>query len=144
MEWTQLSFAQFEREVTTERIRDKIAASKKKGLWMGGNVPMGYDADGRTLKVNKGEAKSIKTIFDLYLEHKTLQRVKQEVDRLGIRTKRRTSNRSGINSGNKLICRGNLHAMLFNPVYAGMVRHKTVVHEGQRKAIIAPETFDQV
>ena len=139
-----LSFAQFEREVTAERIRDKIAASKKKGLWMGGNVSMGYDADGRTLKINENEAIKIRTIFNLYLEHQTLMRVKQEVDSLNIRTKERTSQRSGRITGNKPISRGNLHAMLSNPIYAGKIRHKKIIHEGQHEAIIDPETFDQV
>jgi site-specific DNA recombinase len=75
-----LSFAQFEREVTAERIRDKIAASKQKGLWMGGLVPLGYDAAGRTLTVNEGEAANVRTLFDLYLEHRCLRTVKAEAD----------------------------------------------------------------
>ena len=139
-----LSFAQFEREVTAERIRDKIAASKRKGLWMGGITPLGYDADGRTLKINTKEAESIRTIFDLYLKHKNLGKVKQEVDRLDIRSKVRTSRRSGITSGGKLLSRGNLHAILCNPVYIGMIRHKGLVHNGLHKAIIDTNAFDQV
>lgn len=139
-----LSFAQFEREVTAERIRDKIAASKKKGLWMGGNVPMGFDADGRTLKINECEAKKVRNIFNLYLKHQSLIQVKQEADHLNIRTSARTSQRSGRNTGNKLISRSNLHAILSNPIYAGMIRHKKIIYEGQHKAIIDPETFDLV
>ena len=139
-----LSFAQFEREVTAERIRDKIAASKKKGLWMGGNVPMGYDAEGRSLRINENDASKIRTIFSLYIKHQSLLRVKQEADRQNIRTKERTSIRSGRTTGNKPISRGNLHAMLSNPIYSGKIRHKKVIHEGQHKAIIDPETFDQV
>jgi len=77
-----LSFAQFEREVTAERIRDKIAASKKKGLWMGGYVPLGYDADGRTLKINPEEAETIRTLYDLYLKHKLIRLVKEEAIKL--------------------------------------------------------------
>ena len=68
-----LSFAQFEREVTAERIRDKIAASKKKGLWMGGNVPLGYDPDGRTLKINAPEADTVRTLYDLYEQLGTIR-----------------------------------------------------------------------
>ena len=81
-----LSFAQFEREVTAERIRDKIATSKKKGLWMGGFVPLGYDAAGRSLTVDQDEAASVRTLFDLYLEHRCLRRVKAEarLARLGL------------------------------------------------------------
>ena len=71
-----LSFAQFEREVTAERIRDKIAASKRKGLWMGGQVPMGYDPDGRTLEINKPEADTIRTLYDLYERSRTVRAVK--------------------------------------------------------------------
>src|SRR5271156_5327266 len=83
-----LSFAQFEREVTSERIRDKIAASKRKGLWMGGNVPLGYDTSERTLVINPTEAETVRDIFALYLELGCVRRVKDEADRLGLRTKR--------------------------------------------------------
>src|SRR5271156_2175052 len=83
-----LSFAQFEREVTGERIRDKIAASKKKGMWMGGNVPLGYDTSERTLVINPTEAETVRDIFALYLELGCVRRVKDEADRLGLRTKR--------------------------------------------------------
>src|SRR6185295_1041981 len=83
-----LSFAQFEREVTGERIRDKIAASKKKGLWMGGNVPLGYDADKRALMINPAEAETVRRIFALYREHGCVRRVKDEADRFELRTKR--------------------------------------------------------
>src|SRR5437588_5760358 len=82
-----LSFAQFEREVTGERIRDKIAASKKKGMWMGGNVPLGYDADERALVVNPAEAETVRRIFALYRELGCVRRVKEEADRRGLRTK---------------------------------------------------------
>ena len=79
-----LSFAQFEREVTGERIRDKIAASKKKGLWMGGFVPLGYEKNGRTLVVNEAEAGTVRTIFRRYLELKSVDRLKEELDRAGL------------------------------------------------------------
>ncbi len=84
-----LSFAQFEREVTAERIRDKIAASKRKGLWMGGYVPIGYEPDGRTLKINPSEAKTIRTLYDLYEQHGTIRAVAEEAERLDLRTRRR-------------------------------------------------------
>ncbi len=82
-----LSFAQFEREVTGERIRDKIAASKRKGLWMGGHVPLGYEPNGRTLAIAPAEAETVRTLFRLYLERGTVRRVKEEADRLGLTTK---------------------------------------------------------
>ncbi|MDX1742638.1 MAG: recombinase family protein, partial [Ruegeria sp.] len=84
-----LSFAQFEREVTAERIRDKIAASKRRGLWMGGQVPMGYDPDGRTLKIKDCEAETIRTLYALYEQHGTIRGVKEKADALGLRTRRR-------------------------------------------------------
>ena len=84
-----LSFAQFEREVTAERIRDKVAASKRKGLWMGGRVPLGYEKDGRTLRINEAEAETVRTLYALYRKHGTLRQVKAEADRLRLRTKQR-------------------------------------------------------
>ncbi len=85
-----LSFAQFEREVTAERIRDKIAASKKKGLWMGGLVPLGYESKNRTLIINEAEAKTVRTLFRLYLELGSVRLVKEEADRLGVVSKKRS------------------------------------------------------
>src|SRR5438046_7029500 len=102
-----LSFAQFEREVTGERIRDKIAASKKKGMWMGGNVPLGYDADERTLVINPAEAETVHRIFALYRELGCVRRVKEEADRLGLRTKCRTAG-NGTEHGGKPFSRGHL------------------------------------
>src|SRR2546429_126883 len=86
-----LSFAQFEREVTGERIRDKIAASKKKGMWMGGFVPFGYGAHDRTLVINPAEAETVRRIFALYRELGCVRRVTEEADRLGLRTKSSTT-----------------------------------------------------
>ena len=86
-----LSFAQFEREVAGERIRDKFAASRRKGMWMGGNVPLGYDVAGRRLVVNEAEAKTVKLIFERYLELGCVRALRAELDRLGIRSKHRTA-----------------------------------------------------
>lgn len=97
-----LSFAQFEREVTAERIRDKIAASKKKGLWMGGNIPVGYCPNGRTLEINAYEAPTIRTLYDLYKKHRKVRLVKVEADKLELRTGlRKRSN--GTTIGGQLI-----------------------------------------
>jgi len=82
-----LSFAQFEREITGERIRDKIAASKKKGMWMGGTVPIGYDVKDRQLVVNPAEAETVRILFRLYMEHGTVKKVWAEARRLGLKTK---------------------------------------------------------
>jgi len=138
-----LSFAQFEREVTAERIRDKIAASKRKGLWMGGQVPMGYDPDGRTLRVNYAEANTIRTLYDLYERLGTVRAVKDEADRLGLRSRRRTST-SGRVSGGKSFDRGHIHHILTNPVYAGRIRHREKVFEGAHPAIVEPARWDTV
>ncbi|MEM8980847.1 MAG: recombinase family protein [Pseudomonadota bacterium] len=138
-----LSFAQFEREVTAERIRDKIAASKRKGMWMGGNVPLGYDPDGRTLKINEAEALTVRRLFELYLARRTLREVKEQAEHEGLRSKLRQSP-SGRTSGGKLLDRGQIQHLLSNPVYAGRIRHKGHVHEGQHNGIIDPEMWEQV
>jgi DNA invertase Pin-like site-specific DNA recombinase len=122
-----LSFAQFEREVTGERIRDKIAASKKKGMWMGGNVPLGYDADERTLVINPAEAETVRRIFALYRELGCVRRVKEEADRLGLRTKCRTA-ANGVERGGKRFSRGHLYTLLSNPIYTGQIVHKGQLH----------------
>ena len=138
-----LSFAQFEREVTAERIRDKIAASKRKGLWMGGLVPIGYDADGRTLKINAFEATTIRTLYDLYEQHANVRAVKEHADSLCLKTKTRGT-KDAKNSGGGTFTRGHIHQILTNPLYAGRIRHRKMVHEGQHPAIIDPDRWEQV
>ncbi|WP_375267110.1 recombinase family protein, partial [Planktotalea sp.] len=138
-----LSFAQFEREVTAERIRDKIAASKRRGLWMGGLVPLGYDADGRTLKINEAEAATVRRLYDLYQEHGAVRKVKTAADELGLRSKQRCK-ASGKRTGGVPFDRGHIHQILTNPLYAGRIKHKTLVHEGQHEAIITPERWDRI
>ena len=138
-----LSFAQFEREVTAERIRDKIAASKRKGMWMGGNVPLGYQPDGRTLMIDEAEAETIRTLYDLYLQLGTLRDVKERSEVLDLRSRRRE--RAGVRmSGGTHFDRGHLQHILSNPVYAGRIRHKKQVYEGQHPAIIDPAVWDKV
>jgi len=138
-----LSFAQFEREVTAERIRDKIAASKRKGLWMGGYVPLGYEADGRTLRINPEEAKTIRTLYDLYRSLGTIRATREEAGRLGLQSKVRTV-ADGRMQGGIPFDRGHIHYILTNPLYAGRIRHRNEVHEGQHPAIIDPEVWDVV
>jgi len=138
-----LSFAQFEREVTAERIRDKIAASKRKGLWMGGQVPLGYDADGRTLSINSTEVRTIRTLYDLYKQLGTIRQVKHEADRLGLRSRQRTAS-DGTTSGGNLFDRGHIHHILTNPIYAGRIRHRDKVFDGQHDAIIEPKRWDAI
>jgi site-specific DNA recombinase len=138
-----LSFAQFEREVTGERIRDKVAASKKKGLWMGGLVPLGYDLKDRALVINEREAETVRTLFRLYLELRTVRRLKDEADRVGLATKRR-SQASGAVIGGGPFTRGHLYQLLSNPLYAGEVRHKGATYPGQHRAIVDREVFATV
>ncbi len=134
-----LSFAQFEREVTGERIRDKIAASKKKGMWMGGNIPLGYDLKERKLFINEGEAKTVRTIFELYAELESIKKLKAECDRLRLRTKARAEGKGSIAFGI-----GHLHHILTNPLYAGFIKHKGQIHVGDHAAIIPQELWDIV
>lgn len=108
-----LSFAQFEREITGERIRDKIAASKKKGMWMGGLPPLGYDVKEKGLVINSAEAEIVRTIFTLYLDLGSISNVKKEVDRLMLRTKER--NYGGKVTGGKPFSRGHLYHLIKNP-----------------------------
>jgi site-specific DNA recombinase len=138
-----LSFAQFEREVTAERIRDKIAASKKKGMWMGGVVPLGYDVVDRMLIPNESEAETVRTLFRLYLELGTVKKLVEESARLGLVTKRRTLV-DGRWTGGQPFTRGHLYQLLTNPIYTGKIRHKDATFPGQHDAIVDNVTFEAV
>lgn len=141
-----LSFAQFEREVTGERIRDKIAASKAKGKWMGGNLPLGYDRpkDGtRTLVVNEAEARTVRHIFNRYCELKSVHALERDLREAGVRSKRWTSTRGKV-MGGRHFCRGALFHLLRNPVYLGLIRHKNKTHPGEHEAILDQGLFDKV
>ena len=138
-----LSFAQFEREVTGERIRDKIAASRRKGMWTGGNVPLGYDLVNHKLVVNEGEAEHVRRIFNLYLEMESATRVLEILIHEGVRTKRRISGK-GRELGGYPFSRGPLYYLLRNPLYIGKVRHKADLHDGEHAAIVAQGVWDQV
>src|SRR5271155_2532741 len=138
-----LSFAQFEREVTGERIRDKIAASKKKGMWMGGNVPLGYDANERTLVINPAEAETVRRVFARYRELGCVRRVKEEADRLGLRTKCSPA-ANGTERRGKPFSRGHLYGLLANPIYTGRIAHKGRLYQGQHPALIDDETWTAV
>ena len=138
-----LSFAQFEREVTGERIRDKIAASKQKGMWMGGGVPLGYDAVNRKLRINAEEAKTVRLLFDLYLKLGSVRQLQEECQRLELRTKLRTM-LDGRQSGGTAFSRGHLYRILSNPIYIGRIPHRGRSYEGEHEAIIDAETWDKV
>ena len=138
-----LSFAQFEREVTGERIRDKIAASKRKGMWMGGPVPLGYDVVDRKLIVNQAEADQVRHIMDRYLEVGSVRAIVEELAVAGFRTKVRPL-RNGSSIGGVAFSRGGLFHLLSNCVYVGEVRHKGMTYDGQHDAIIERELWDRV
>src|SRR5271155_5363069 len=138
-----LSFAQFEREVTGERIRDKIAASKKNGIWMGGTVPLGYDWCARRLVVNDAEAPTVRLIFERYLKLRSVRRLKEELSRDGIVSKVRVS-KKGNQSGGQPFGRGALYELLANPIYLGEIRHRKVRHPGQHPAIVDRKLWERV
>ena len=141
-----LSFAQFEREVTGERIRDKIAASKSRGMWMGGNVPLGYDLPvdpKRALVVNEAEAATVREIFGAYVDLGSVHALQRWADERGIRSKQRTS-RSGRAFGGQRFSRGALFHLLRNRIYLGLIVHGDKVHQGLHPAIVDAAVFDAV
>ncbi len=134
-----LSFAQFEREVT-ERVRDKVAQSKARGIWMGGNVPLGYDVQDRKLLANAAEAATVVHIFRSYLDQPSVRALKETLDMQGVRTKvqqGKTGPRGGVS-----FSRGALYWLLSNPIYIGKLRHKDKLHEGQHDGIIPLDLWD--
>jgi DNA invertase Pin-like site-specific DNA recombinase len=138
-----LSFAQFEREIAGERIRDKIAASKAKGMWMGGNVPLGYDVQDRKLVVNEVEAATVRLIFRRYAELGSVRLLAIDLERLGIVSKRRQG-AAGRLSGGQRFSRGALYTLLQNRIYRGEITHKGKAFPGQHAPIIEPELWQIV
>jgi site-specific DNA recombinase len=138
-----LSFAQFEREVTGERIRDKIAASKKKGMWMGGQPPLGYDAQDRKLVVNEGEAVTVRHIFLRYAQLRSVRTLQQELACDQIVSKVRVD-RFGRACGGRPLARGALYLILQNPIYRGEIVHKDQRYQGEHAAIVDPELWATV
>ena len=138
-----LSFAQFEREVTGERIRDKIAASKRKGLWMGGPVPLGYEVCDRKLVVKDNEAEQVRHIMRRYLALGSVPALAEELNREGYRTKvqRRTS---GPHRGGCIFRRGTLYHLLSNRIYRGFIVHRGKAYPGAHEPIVDAELWDAV
>jgi site-specific DNA recombinase len=133
-----LSFAQFEREVAGERIRDKFAASRRKGMWMGGTIPLGYDIKDRKLVVNEEEAARVRLIFRQYLAVGCITKLRADLEQRGVRTKQRVLT-SGAVQGGCSFGRGALYHLLQNRIYRGEVVHKGVVYPGKHKAIVDEE-----
>ncbi len=138
-----LSFAQFEREVTGERIRDKIAASKKKGMWMGGVVPLGYRVEDRELRIVEDHAEIVRSLFRRYLEAGSVVRLNQQLDAESFRIPIRIDG-TGRSTGSGLLSRGHIYKILSNPTYVGRVAHKGQVHEGQHPPIVTQDLWDEV
>lgn len=138
-----LSFAQFEREVTGERIRDKIAASKKKGMWMGGAPPLGYDLRDRKLHVNRAEAEHVHFIYTRYRELKDVSLVREELRRLNIRSKCWTSRR-GVRHGGNHFARGALYRILRNRLYLGQIEHRGHLYPAEHDAIVSQDLWGAV
>jgi site-specific DNA recombinase len=138
-----LSFAQFEREVIGERIRDKIAASKRKGMWVGGGLPTGYEVHERKLVVNQGQAQTVRQIFERYLELGGVRLLKKDLDQHGIVSGIKIS-KNGKQRGGKPLSRGALYHLLSNPIYLGEIRHKNERYPGQHEAIVSRELWERV
>lgn len=138
-----LSFAQFEREVTSERIRDKIAASKKKGMWMGGNAPLGYIGHERTLKILPEEAETVRHCFRRYLQLGSVHVLQRELKAEGVVSRLRTASTGRI-SGGQPLGRGQLFHLLKNRVYIGEIVHGEKSWPGLHDPIVDRETFDAV
>jgi site-specific DNA recombinase len=138
-----LSFAQFEREVTGERIRDKIAASKKKGMWMGGVVPLGYRVEDRALHIVEDHAEIVRSLFRRYLEAGSVVRLKQQLDSEEVRLPVRVDG-GGRSTGGGLVSRGHIYKILSNPIYVGRIAHKGHAHEGQHLPIVTQDLWNDV
>jgi site-specific DNA recombinase len=138
-----LSFAQFERELAGERIRDKFAASRRKGMWMGGTVPLGYDVSGRKLVINAEEAERVRVIFERYLALGCVSKLRDDLEQRGIRSKQRVL-ASGQVLGGGSFGRGALYHLLQNRIYLGEVVHKGVSHPGEHEPTIDEELWSAV
>lgn len=133
-----LSFAQFEREVTAERIRDKIAASKKKGMWMGGVVPLGYRVENRQLVIEPGEARTVRHLFERYLELRSVRALADEAAASGLTGKALVDGKPG-----KPLGRGNLYHLLSNPIYVGKIRHRDQLYPGAHQPTVDADLFER-
>jgi DNA invertase Pin-like site-specific DNA recombinase len=138
-----LSFAQFEREVISERVRDKVAASKAKGMWMGGRVPLGYRVEGRKLLVHAAEADAVRHIFERYVQLRTAPALLADLRASNTRTKPQTL-RDGSSRGGVPFTRGSLYHLLKNRIYRGEIVHKGTAHAGEHEAIVPEELFNAV
>jgi site-specific DNA recombinase len=138
-----LSFAQFEREMISERTRDKIAAARRKGKWSGGMPILGYNVSQTKLVVDQAEAYCVRQIFELYLEHQSLLSVVKELDSRGWRTKRWTTRKKTARGG-RSFDKNSLYQLLTNVAYIGRIKYKDEVHAGEHESIVDVQTFEHV
>ncbi|WP_353271844.1 recombinase family protein [Wolbachia endosymbiont (group A) of Nomada goodeniana] len=134
--------AQLEREMIVERVKNKIATSKEEGLWMGGNVPLGYDVKDKELIINEKEAKLVKHIFERYMELKSMAELARELNREGYRTKRFEA-KSGKVHGEEIFKKATVRRIITNPIYMGKIRHYEKQYEGKHEAIIEEEKWQK-
>ncbi len=140
-----LSFAQFEREIISERTRDKMAAARRKGKWVGGLAPMGYDIDplARRLNVNEDEAARVRTIYELYLECGSIVTTLKEIERRDWRNKLSIT-KKGKERGGRYFDKSSLFKLLTNITYLGKIRYKEEIHQGEHQAIVPEELWNNV
>jgi len=138
-----LSFAQYERELTGERIRDKFESSKKKGMWMGGNLPLGYDLGNRKLILNEKEAETIKLIYDHFLKYHSITETVRYLNKSEFTTKSWVTAKGKVHEGKKFN-KNAIEKILKNPLYIGKTVHKDKIYDGQHPAIIDEETYQKV
>ena len=138
-----LSFAQFERELAGERIRDKFAASRRKGMWMGGTIPLGYEVKDHKLVINQEEADRVRLIFQQYLALGCVAKLRADLEQRGVRSKQRSLAPGRVQGGGSF-WRGALYHLLKNRIYRGEVVHKGTVYPGEHKAIVDEELWSAV
>lgn len=137
-----MSFAQYERELSSERVRDKIDASKKLGMWMGGTIPLGYDSVDSKLQINEEEAKIVSSLFSFFIKNKSTLETARELASFGFITKSFTTKKGRYQLGKKFN-KQHVRRILENPIYAGMIDHKGVIYPGQHKEIVSKEVWDK-
>ena len=137
-----LSFAQYERELTGERIRDKFESSSKKGIWMGGNIPLGYEVEDRRLLVNEDEARIVRSIYQEFIKTGSILETARKMNQMGFTTKQWVSSKGNIHKGNKFNIK-NVRKIIDSPLYKGKIKHKDNIYNGRHEAIVSEETWQK-
>lgn len=138
-----INYAQYERDMAGERIRDKVKASKMKGMWMGGNLPLGYNVRNRNLYINDNEAKIIRSIYDYFLKNHSITETVRSMNKAGFTTKNWISKKGKLRQGKKFN-KNAIERILKNQLYIGKIEHKGQIYQGLHEAIITPEIWQKV